>query len=258
MQQPDGLPNFDIRTEKTAAAASYLGQQRAASLSAARLADLQADGLARLRARSENMDVSLNPGLGVPEVVGLVPGTGFLTGPSSDRVATLRAFLGEQAGAFGLSGSEVETLDLVADYENPSGNMAWVEFEQKINGLPVFQGAIRGGFTAKGELVRTTGVLAAGLAQAALSTVPAFDGAGAVARAVKSVGWKADTSALAQTGVDATGKQTFTRGTMDRDPRAWQVYFPLGAGVARLAWVTEIWSATDVFMIAPDAEQGKG
>ena len=49
MQQPDGLPNFDIRTEKTAAAASYLGQQRAASLAAARLADLQADGLARLR-----------------------------------------------------------------------------------------------------------------------------------------------------------------------------------------------------------------
>ena len=46
---------------------------------------------------------------------------------------------------------------LVADYANPAGNMAWVEFEQRINGLPVFHGLIRGGFTAKGELARTTG-----------------------------------------------------------------------------------------------------
>ncbi len=256
IQQPATLANFDIRTEKTPAAASYVEQQRASSFGSARLADVQADGLARLRARSDGMDVALNPGLGVPEVVGLVPGTGFLTGPSSDRVGTLRAFLGEQADAFGLSASEVDTLDLAANYENPSGNMAWVEFEQKINGLPVFQGTMRGGFTAKGELVRTTGLLAPGLSQAALSTVPAFDGAGAIARAVKSVGWNAETSALAAIGVDATGKQTFTRGTMDRSPRAWQVYFPLGPGVARLAWVTEIWSATDVFMIVLDADDG--
>ena len=254
--QPASLPNFDIRTEKTPAAASYLGRQRAESLVAARAADLQANGLARLRARSGSMDLALNPGLGVPEVVGLVPGTGFLTAPSNDRVGTLRAFLGEHSDAFGLTATDVGSLDLVADYENPAGNMAWVEFEQKINGIPVFQGTIRGGFTAKGELVRTTGVLAPGISQAALSTVPAFDGAGAIERAVKSVGWQVNLAGLRQTGVDNTGKQTFTRGSMDSAPRAWQVYFPLGPGVARLAWVTEIWSATDVFMIVLDADDG--
>ena len=48
---------------------------------------------------------------------------------------------------------------MVADYENPAGNIAWVELEQRINGLPVFRGLIRGGFSARGELVRTTGTL---------------------------------------------------------------------------------------------------
>ena len=42
-----------------------------------------------------------------------------------------------------------QSLELVADYANPAGNMAWVEFEQQINGLPVFQGLVRGGFTRK-------------------------------------------------------------------------------------------------------------
>ena len=55
--------------------------------------------------------------------------------------------------------------------------MAWVEFEQRINGMPVFQGLIRGGFTRKGELARTTGPLASGLNPAALPTDAAIDGA---------------------------------------------------------------------------------
>ena len=87
--------------------------------------------------------------------------------------------------------------------------------EQKINGIPVFQGLIRGGFTAQGELARTTGVIAAGLEAANLTSLATLNSTQAVAGAAESVGW--------------------SRGTMAREARAWQVYFPMAPGVARLA-----------------------
>jgi len=96
-------------------------------------------------------------------------------------VAALRGFVARHALAFGLTAGEIETLDVVADYGNPGGNTAWVELEQKINGMPVFRGYIRGGFTARGELARTTGQLAAGLDAVALATTPALSAAEAVA-----------------------------------------------------------------------------
>ena len=118
----------------------------------------------------------------MPEVVSAKPGAGFLTAPTDDRVGAMRGFLSSYADGYGLSQDQVASLELVADYTNPAGNMAWVEFEQKINGLPVFRGLIRGGFTAKGELARTTGPLAAGLDAAALADVARADGgAGGVA-----------------------------------------------------------------------------
>ena len=98
--------------------------------------------------------------MNVVEVVSAAPGTGFLTPQSGDRVATLRGFVTANADVYGLAGSVIAELQVVADYMNPAGNMGWAELEQRINGIPVFQGLIRGGFTARGELARTTGALA--------------------------------------------------------------------------------------------------
>ena len=74
----------------------------------------------------------------------------------------MRGFFAAHADAYRLTAAQVQSLELVADYTNPSGNMSWVEFEQRINGVPVFQGLVRGGFTRNGELARVTGPLAAG------------------------------------------------------------------------------------------------
>jgi hypothetical protein len=244
------LENFDVRTEKNAAAAAYLARFAAPSIGAA-----EAAGVARLRADFPGIDVVNSPELGTPEVVSARPGTGFLTTPSPDRAGAMRAFLATYADTYGLTPPQVQSLELIADYENPAGNMAWVEFEQRINGLPVFRGLIRGGFTSNGELARTTGPLASGLDATTLPVSPAMTAAHAVALSAANVGWSVSEGALAQK-LDAGGHITFARGPMADDAHAWLLYFPIAPGVARLAWATEIWGDADAYLILLDADDG--
>jgi N-acetylneuraminic acid mutarotase len=248
------LPNFDIRTEKTPEAAAYVSRF-AAPPAFAGSAAARATSLADLEQSVARLETVVNPETGVLEVVGTEPGSGFLTGPSADRVGTLRSFLATYAPAYGLTREQVVNLDVVADYMNPAGNMGWVEFEQRINGYRVFRGLLRGGFTADGRLVRTTGPLAAGLDPATLATAPSLSATQAVSRAADSVGSTAALSGLVTTS-DIDGRVTFASGTMATAARAWLVYFPLSPGIARLAWVTEVWGDPDVFMIALDADDG--
>ncbi|MEP7117798.1 MAG: M36 family metallopeptidase, partial [Acidobacteriota bacterium] len=144
----------------------------------------------------------------------------------------------------------------MADYVNPAGNMAWVELEQRINGIPVFQGQIRGGFTAKGELVRTTGLLVAGSAAPALEK-PAIDGPQAVALAAERLNLAITTADLSEKASDADGTSvTFNATAAAADIKAWQVYFPLPDGQLRLAWIAQIMSSPDAFMTIIDGETG--
>ena len=244
--------NFDIRTDTAAVEAAM--KRAATSQSGARaagvgdLASVRAADLARLHATFKDVEVVDNPELGTPEIVGVKPGGGFLTAASADRVGAMRGFLSSYADVYGLSQDQVASLELVADYANPAGNMAWVEFEQQINGLPVFRGLIRGGFTASGELARTTGPLAAGLDAAALSTSPTLTAAQAVSQAAANVGWtRRRRRARAEGG--HRRPVTFARGDDGDEPKAWLLYFPLAPGVARLAWATEIWGDPDAFLI---------
>ena len=254
----DGNPNFDIRFAK-AAAADYLERvtESRAALQAGALAGARIAAIARLQSAGKSIDVGENPALGSVEVVSAKPGSGFLTGPATDRVAALRGFLTGYSDAFGLAQDQVEALELVSDYVNPAGNMAWVEFEQRINRLPVFQGFVRGGFTARGELARTTGPLAPGLSGAVLPTSPARSAASAVSRAAETVGWQVPEQGLVQKAIEDDGRRvTFNSEVMQNDARAWLLYFPLAPGVARLAWATEIWGDPDAYLVVTDAEDG--
>jgi hypothetical protein len=250
-------PNFDVRTARDAAGSAYMARFAgvAAPAGVADRSAARAEGLARLRSEIGSLEVVNSPELGTPEVVGTMPGTGFLTAPAADRVGAMRGFLSAYADAYGLLPGQAENLDLIADYVNPAGNMAWVEFEQRLNGLPVFRGLIRGGFTARGELARTTGALGAGLDPAQLATLPALSSAQAVSAAAASVGWRVAAEALVATGTDR-GRVTFARRPMADEARAWLVYFPLAPGVARLAWAAEIWGDPEAFLVLLDAEEG--
>src|SRR5690606_14766712 len=124
----DPNPNFDIRTYKLDpvwegkedAAAFMTAVAPPASLTSGLAADRIA-GVAALEARHKGVIVANHAALGTTEIVSVAPGTGFLTGPSGDRASTLRAFLAENAAAYGLSAAQVAELELVADYMNPAG-----------------------------------------------------------------------------------------------------------------------------------------
>jgi hypothetical protein len=246
--------NFDIRISKDAASEAYIqrfGKQPGAQ--AALLAGTRAAGIAQLRGNF-TVDMIDNPELGTPEVVTARPGARFLSGPTANRPAAMRAFLATYADAYGISPDEARNLTVVSDFVNPAGNMAWVEFEQRINSLPVFRGLIRGGFTARGELAGMTGPLASGLDAKLLPTAPVLSATQAISRAVGDVGWPAQ-GALSEKGSNG-GVITIARGSMADDAKAWLLYFPLGPGTARLAWATEIWGNPDAFLVLIDAEDG--
>ncbi len=209
--------NFDVRSEKSAAVAAYLSRFPAPA-SFGEVAGARATGLARLQTDFPGIDIVGSPELGTPELVGVQPGAGFLTVPTTDRVAAMRGFLSAYADVYGLSQDQVASLELVADYANPAGNMAWVEFEQRINGLPVFQALIRGGFTARGELARTTGPLAAGLdARVAHDRALADGGTGGVAGRGERRAGGAEQRARAEGAATAARRAVFDRGTMADD-----------------------------------------
>ena len=138
-------PNFDIRRETPKEMSEYMEKHAAvrnANLVAS-MVDARAQAFAQLGASGKRLAVVNSETLGSVEVLG-IEGRGVLAEATADRVGTMQAFLAGYAGAYGLSTQQLAELELVADYVNPAGNMAWVEFEQRLNGLPVFQGSIRG------------------------------------------------------------------------------------------------------------------
>ena len=257
----EGAPNFDIRQfkqyprlDEVAGAADYLARF-AAPQRAERLAADRFDGAVQLAAAVPGVSIDEHVSLATTEVVSVAPGGAFLTAAAADREATLRGFLASYAGVYGLAADEVADLAVVSDYLNPAGNMGWVELEQRFNGIPVFQGRVRGGFTAKGALAATTGILAAGVVPEELSDTPAVGAEQAVALAAASVGWKVTEPALTRTSA-VNGKVTLAGPGMAGDATAWLVYFPLEAGVVRLAWATQILGDPDAYLTLLDADDG--
>ncbi|MEZ5286851.1 MAG: M36 family metallopeptidase [Vicinamibacterales bacterium] len=264
---PDGLmepnPNFDIRSfkadprwENDQAAAAYVARFQPAPAQALELAVNRVSGVARLEAAFKGIAVENSPTLGTTEIVSAMPGTDWLTPASDDRVAALRGFLAAHAAAYGVTDSQASDLALVSDYVNPAGNMGWAELEQRFNNIPVFQGRIRGGFTAKGELARTTGLLASGIDAGSLSTTPSVSAAQAISLAAASVSWKVAEASLAERPSESANHVSFDRGTMAGEPSAWLVYFPLAEGVVRLAWATQIIGNPDAYLSVIDGETG--
>lgn len=257
----DPYPNFDVRDFKqdprltgNAGVAAYMDVFGTAPATAG---DALADGRSAMDAlRSAAPGVRVEAGrLGGAEIVSAMPGTRMLADASGDRVTTLRAFLRGRAPAYGLSVDQADDLVVVADEMNPAGNLAWVELEQRLNGIPVFQGTLRAAFTAKGDLARTVGLLATGVTPASLVAAPALSAAEAVGIAAANVGLSAPAASLVERE-QRDGTVVFAQGALGGEPRAWLVYFPLAHGVARLAWVTEVFGDPLAFMSVVDAETG--
>lgn len=215
-----------------------------------------------------DVDLKVNDELGLPEVVGVKQGKKgkFLTAPSGDaREKTVRGFLGRNASLYGLTARQIAHLKKSADYENPEGNLSWVELRQEIKGVPVFQGELRAVITKDGELARTVGrlvpglddaeVIGAGGVEAPATTVSAEQ---AVAIAAESVGVTLNPSELIlkESSPDGTSF-VFERGPFDDEIKVELTYFPLDSGVVTASWSMTLWQEIPAYYTLIDAEDGE-
>ncbi|HYP01541.1 MAG TPA: M36 family metallopeptidase, partial [Pyrinomonadaceae bacterium] len=262
------IENYDIRRDESEESrAAFDGYRQAAGAKqtlAARRSRERMQQRAReiLSERGARVKVELNAFGNAPEIVGVADGcTGCALAAASGagNEATARAFLSRNAALYGLDARAVAALKKVADYTNPSGNLSWVEFEQELNGIPVFQGYLRAAFTAvDARLARTTGNLAAGLNEAALTTDARLSPADAVRAAAGTLNYKLDPSSLRASAVEHGGQATtLSSGAFTRDIKIELRYFPLEPGVATLAYALTLWERVNAYHILVGADDGR-
>jgi hypothetical protein len=269
-----GLENFDIRIKRADDATASSSTQKGGGLAVDARKQVLATQAQResaavvqqsiraahqqLNARVPALRVNYSAALRVPEIV-RVEGAGVLSSAAGgSKESALRGFISENAAFYGLTRQQAAQLTKVSDYTNPAGNLSFVELEQEINGLPVFQGFVRGVLTPDGELVSTVSLLAAGMRPSALDTTPQLDPAEAVAAGIKSINLKVNPASLSVLDTAADGKShVVSRGPLDEDTQARLMYFPLVPGHAVLAYSMTLWGPANSYYVFIDANTGE-
>jgi len=262
VSEDDALPNYDIRTDKDAASKidSYRSVAGLSALNVKAERNGFLAGEASLRERVPTLKIEYNSDIRIPEVIGpdVSRGRHFLTTPATPvegkRAPILIDFLKENTSLIGVSSGEIDSLKVAADYTNPDGNLSFVELDQEINGVPVFRGEVKAGFTKQGEIIRVINNLAPGLADSAIS-----DDFGNALEAVKAgarhINVEPGSLDLAENAAESTTlKETF--GTGDSATTAEKMYFPTEPGVVVPAWRILIWQPVNAFYIIVDAHTG--
>lgn len=265
-----GQSNYDIREDETSEALAFR-QSRLQRLSSAQkrksmLARSMQDAKDRLASRVRGLEVQYS-NAGAAEIVGVEAGRKrFLTGTSSkDREKIVRDFINKNSLVYGLTAKAATQLKKIADYTNPAGNFSWVELQQEINGIPVFQGELRAALTTRGEIVRTVGRLAPMVeegdtvsASLTLSPDAASSVAEAISKAALTIGVSLDAGELNLKEASPDGRSfIFDSGPFAEEIKVEAVYFPLEAGVVTRSWSMVLWQDTPAYYTIVDAESGE-
>ncbi|NNE67445.1 MAG: hypothetical protein HKN33_12835 [Pyrinomonadaceae bacterium] len=257
-----GFENYDIRLEKgPVISESLLKFRRDAGKTASAIADVR-DNFVRgeqdLRTRVNSVKFEYSDRLQSPEVI--TPDVyratiERLTGPSREKNGeALRNFAKQYNNLVGLEVNQIDQLKVTADYTNPRGNMAFAHLAQEINGIPVFAGELKAGFTVDGEIVRVINNLAPGLDYGSLST-DFGDPLDAVRSAAGHINYKLQRPDVTRNDAASTDmKVVFGEGPSATT--AERMYFPTEIGVARPAWRVLIWLPVNAFYVIVDAETG--
>jgi hypothetical protein len=216
-----------------------------------------ADAQQQLAAQIPGLKVEVNDTVRVPEIVS-VEGAGSLsTETAGGHEAMLRGFLSQNAALYGVTQGQVAGFKKVSDYTNPAGNLSFVEFQQEVSGIPVFQGYVRGVFSADGRLVRTTGLLAPGVRSQSLITEPPLSASEAVGSAAHSISidLPADSFSVLERSPDGR-TQLVNRGPFAEDVKTDLVYFPRDPGNLVLAYAMVLWEPNVAYYVLVDAKSG--
>jgi hypothetical protein len=210
-----------------------------------------------LAARLPGLKVDYSDTASVPEIV-RVDGPGALANFSNNgNEATLRGFLNENAAMFGMSFDQATELAKVSDYTNPAGNLSFVELQQQVNGFPIFQGYVRGIFSADGRLMRTTGLLASGVPRL-LESNPQLTAAQAVVAGANSINISTTTDGLIvlRPAQDDARVQVVSGSPFDEDVKTELVYFPIAPGNIVLAYQMTLWQPHVAYIVLVNAKSG--
>ena len=166
----------------------------------------------------------------------------------------MRIFLSENTDLVGATGAQIDDLKVVADYTNPDGNLSFVELDQEINGIPVFRGEVKAGFTKRGEMIRVINNFAPGLDYGSLSTDFRRSACGCprCCRARSTTTDLKTRSAKEYLQHRTSSKAVF--GTGDWATTAEKMYFPTEPGVAVPAWRVLIWQPVNAYYVIVDAQ----
>lgn len=246
--QSADIPNYDIRIDKRAL--NEVVKALRTKADTANIRDRIAAGEADLRQRVPSLKVEYNFEIGTPEIIGpdATLGRAFLTGPSNEkRSEILRRFAAENQALFGITADQADRLKVRADYSNPEDGLSFAHIEQLENGIPVFRGAIKAGFTKHGEMIRVVYNFAPGLDAASLSK-DFGDPMRAVELAANSI--RADPKTLQldrNASLSDDLREVYGRG--DWATTAEKIYFPMEPGVAVPAWKVLIWQPVNAYYV---------
>lgn len=258
----EGLENYDIREQQKSPEVeqALLKYRDSAGKSASFVADVR-DGFARgeesLKTRVPSLAVEYNSDIRIPEVIGpdVKQGVNFLTGPAAgSRVDMLRNFAKQNSELIGVNDEQVNQLKVTADYTNPDGVLSFVHLEQQIDGVPVFRGEIKAGFTKSNEIIRVINNLAPGVEYNSVSK-NFGDPLQAVTHAARHINVDVSTLDLSvNESASSDNKTVFGRG--DWATTAERMYFPTEPGVVVPAHRVLIWQPVNAFYVIVDANTG--
>ncbi|MCD9185447.1 MAG: M36 family metallopeptidase [Pyrinomonadaceae bacterium] len=254
-----GLPNYDIRADKSAVEKIEGFRQKAGknALTVADLRDEFVSGEESLKQRVPTLKVEYNTDIRTPEVIApdVKQGRNFLTPASGgNRAEMLRNFVKDNNALIGVDDAQADSLKVTADYTNPDGNLSFAHLEQFINGVPVFRGEVKAGFTKSGEMIRVINNLAPGLDYGSLSS-DFRNPLDAVKAAAGHINHEMKSADLARNDAASNDlKVTFGQG--DSATTAEKMYFPTEPGVAVPAWRVLIWQPVSAYYVVVDAETG--
>ncbi len=260
VSEDKGVPKmWDIREAKGEEYAQALGRYRVtANRGASEVGELRSAfkrGEEHLRRDHPRAKVEYNTDIRTPEVI--TPDmqstrVEWLTPPSTTkRPDILRGFLRQYSELAGVDAPQIDDLKVAADYTNPDGNLSYVHLEQFINGVPVFRGEVKAGFTKRGEIIRVINDLAPALDHDTLSA-DFGDPLDAVTTAAAHIRHDLRPEDTAQNDA-ASDDLRVVYGSGDWATTAEKMYFPTEPGVAVPAWRVLIWRPVNAYYVIVDA-----
>src|SRR5262245_8348662 len=259
--------NFDIRDNQNKEAAlkferrmEKLSSKQKENNASLKLAMRGAE--ARKGRTAPGLEVAFGDLTGSPEVIEVKRnGRKFLTPSSAQpRENIVRSFMNEHTDLFGMGPQQVARLRKIGEYTNPNGKLSWLRMEQRLNGMKVFQGETMAAFSSGGEMVRMVGDLTPGLAEEELPTETKVSAAAAVVAAAASLDITLSESELSVKEISQDGRKVVFHQVepFNDDIEVELMYFPLGPGMATLAWSMFLWTDPQAYWVLADAEEGIG